>query len=87
MENFELVPDEYCKKLKSGNLIKISDRDTIYRIGQIIYPKNGNPKDNGFVEFWPEHTIVKSPSMFKLHAIDKIEIKDDYKIITLKKDN
>ena len=81
-DNFELVPDEFCKKLKSGNLIKMSDRDNLYRIG----PKNGNPKDNGFVEFWPENTIVRSPSMFKLHAIDKIEIKDNYKIITLKKD-
>ena len=86
-DNWEIVPKEFCKGLKSGDLFRFDYKDFMYVIGEILYPKNGNPEENGCVEYWPEITPVAHPSMFKLHAIDKIEDVDNYKVITLKKDN
>lgn len=84
-DNYEKVPVELCKELKAGDLIKFSGSESfnLYVIGQIIYPKNGNPKDNGFVEYWPESTPVRCPSMIKLHAVKRVKQLKDFKLITL----
>lgn len=84
---FDIVPDEYCRGLKSGDLFKFDNHNYMYVIGQIIYFQHKNPKENGLVEYWPEITPVANPSMFPLSSISKIENVDDYKIITLKKSN
>lgn len=83
MDNCEKVPVEMCKELETGDLIKFSGKSNIYIIGQIIYPKNGNPKDNGFIEYWPETTPVRNPSMIKLHAVKYVKPLKDFKLITL----
>jgi len=85
-DNFEIVPKEYCQGLNPGDAFQFNNKDYIYVVGQIIYPKRGDPKENGCVEYWPEVTPVANPSMFHLFAIEDIEDGPDFKIITLKKD-
>ena len=87
-DNMEEVPEEFRKGLKTGDLIKFSGSKNflLYVVGQILYPKNGNPKENGFFEFYPEGTPVAHPSYFlcsmlKLDAVKRIEQLKDYKLI------
>jgi hypothetical protein len=86
-DNMEEVPEEFRHGLKTGDLIKFSGSKSflLYVVGQILYPKNGNPQENGFFEYFPEGTPVAHPSMLKLHAIKRIEQLKDFKLI-FKKD-
>lgn len=86
-DNFELVPEEYCKGLKPGTLFLFStDKPGQQRrcVGDIIYFRGSNPAETGCVQYCPEITPVANASMFKLSAVRKITQANGHLVIWLK---